>query len=157
MHSLKFSTDANPEKCKTKCIAFLHRDRDLNQMRLCGDPLPWVTHGKHLGNTIENKINGMKMDIRQKRAKFIAKNNELLQEFHFAHPKTKIELNRIYNNHFTGSPLWDLFNRETDMLCNSWNRSVRLMLGVPVTTHRYFLEPFSGLKYLKFTLFTRLG
>ena len=30
-----------------------------------------------------------------------------------------------------------------------------MMLGVPVTTHRYFLEPLSGLKYLKFTLFTR--
>ena len=54
-----------------------------------------------------------------------------------------------------GNPLWDLFNRETDMLCNSWNKSVRLMLGVPVNTHRYFLEPLSGLKHLKFTLITR--
>ena len=41
------------------------------------------------------------------------------------------------------------------MLCNSWNRSVRIMLGVPLTTHRYFLEPLSGLKHLKFTLISR--
>ena len=155
IHNLKFSTDANPLKCKTKCIAFLGRDRPLKQVVLCGNHLPWVNNGKHLGNTIENNINGMKMDIKQKRAKFIAKNNELNQEFHFAHPKTKIELNRIYNGHFTGSPLWDLFSRETEMLCNSWNKSVRLMLGVPLNTHRYFLEPLSGLKHLKFPLTTR--
>ena len=154
-HNLKFSTNENPEKCKTKCIAFLARDRPLKQVILCGDPLPWVEHGKHLGNTIENKINGMKMDTKQKRARYIEKNIELIQEFHFAHPKTKIELNRIYNGHFTGSPLWDLFNRETEMICNSWNKSVRLMLGVPLNTHRYFLEPLSGLKHLKVTLITR--
>ena len=29
------------------------------------------------------------------------------------------------------------------------------MLGVPLTTHRYFLEPLSGLKHLKVTLITR--
>ena len=55
----------------------------------------------------------------------------------------------------TGSPLWDLFSRETEMICNSWNRSVRIMLGIPFNTHRYFLEPVSGLKHLKFTLITR--
>ena len=115
-HNLKFSTNVNLEKCKTKCIAFLDRDRPLRQVILCGDPLPWVKHGKHLGNTIENRINGMKMDMKQKRARYIEKNIELLKEFHFAHPKTKIELNTIYNSHFTGSPLWDLFNRETETL-----------------------------------------
>ena len=59
----------------------------------------------------------MKLDIRQKRAKSLAKNYELLLESHFAHTKTKIEVNRSFNNHFTESPLWDLFNEETDMLC----------------------------------------
>ena len=97
----------------------------------------------------------MKMDIMNKRAKYIQKNNELMQEFYFCHPKTKIEINSIYNNHFTGSPLWDLFCRETDMLCNTWNKSVRIMLGVPLNTHRYFLEPLSGLRHLKFTLILR--
>ena len=41
------------------------------------------------------------------------------------------------------------------MICNSWNRSVRIMLGIPFNTHRYFLEPVSGSKHLKFTLITR--
>ena len=154
-HNLKFSTDANPAKCKTKCLAFLARDRPLGQVQLCGNPLPWVNHGKHLGNMLENKMNGMKKDIITKRANYISKNNEIMQEFYFTHPKTKLFVNQIYNGHFTGSPLWDLFSRETDMLCNSWNKSVRLMLGLPLTTHRYFLEPLAGLQHIKFTLISR--
>ena len=55
-HNLKFSTDPQPKKCKTKCIAFLKRQRDLPNLKLCGNNLPWVSSGKHLGNTIENKM-----------------------------------------------------------------------------------------------------
>ena len=154
-HNLRFSTDPNPAKCKTKCLAFLARERPLPQVFLCGNPLPWVSHGKHLGNTIENKMNGMKMDIRTKRAAYINKSNTLMQEFSHTHPRTKNEINRIYNNHFTGSPLWDLFRREADMLCNSWNKSVRIMFDVPLNTHRYFLEPLAEMRQLKFTLIKR--
>ena len=154
-HNLKFSTNANPAKCKTKCLAFLRRERPVPQVKLCGNPLPWVQHGKHLGNTIENKINGMKKDIMVKRATYIDKNVTLNQEFHYTHPRTKHEINGIYNNHFTGSPLWDLFSREAEMLYNSWNKSVRLMSKVPLQTHRYFLEHLSGTRHLKITLIKR--
>ena len=41
------------------------------------------------------------------------------------------------------------------MLCNSWNKSVRIMLGLPLNTHRYFLEPLTDLQHLKFTLISR--
>ena len=46
-HNLRFSTDKNPTKCKTKCMAFLLKDRPLPQLNLCGNPLPWVSSGKH--------------------------------------------------------------------------------------------------------------
>ena len=62
-HGLKFSTDTNPNKCKTKCIAFLKNERNLRTLKLCKNDLPWVTEGKHVGNNIENKMNGMKKDI----------------------------------------------------------------------------------------------
>ena len=75
-HDLKFSTDPNPKKCKTKCIAFMKKKRELPSIQLCGNSLPWVASGNHLGNTIENKIDGMKHDILVKRAKYITKNNE---------------------------------------------------------------------------------
>ena len=154
-HNLKFSTDPDPAKCKTKCMAFVQRERPLPQLRLCGNPLPWVTHGKHLGNNIENKMNGMKMDIRTKRANYIEKNNEIIKEFSYAHPRTRNDINRIYNNHFTGSPLWDLFCRDADMMFNTWNKSVRLMFDVPLQTHRYFLEPLAETRQLKYTLIQR--
>ena len=142
-------------KCKTKCLAFLQRERPLHQVKLCGNPLPWVTHGKHLGNSIENRINGMKMDIKTKRADYIDKNNNIIQEFSYTHPRTRNEINRIYNNHFTGSPLWDLFSREADMMCNTWNKSIRLMFDVPLQTHRYFIEELAETRQMKFTLIKR--
>ena len=39
-HGLKFSTDPNPKKSKTKCLAFLQKERELRPVVLCGDPLP---------------------------------------------------------------------------------------------------------------------
>ena len=148
-HNLRFSTDPNPNKCKTKCLAFLLRDRPLPSMHLCGNPLPWVTAGKHLGITISNKIDGMKTDILTKRAEYINKNNDILQEFSFSHPYTKIQINSIYNSHFTGSCLWDLFRKEAIMVENTWNVSMRLMLDIPRETHRYLIEPLSRTTHIK--------
>ena len=83
------------------------------------------------------------------RAAYIDKNNSINQEFFFAHPETKFELNRIYNSHFTGSCLWDLFSKETKMVENSWNVSFRIMYGLPRTTHRYFVEKISKKPHVK--------
>ena len=61
-HNLRFSTDPNPNKCKTKCMAFLNKARDLPSMFLCGNPLPWVTSLKHLGSTVTNKLDGCQQE-----------------------------------------------------------------------------------------------
>ena len=47
----------------------------------------------------------MQQDMKQKRAQFITKNNDLLQEFSFAHPDSILKMNQIYNTHFTGKHL----------------------------------------------------
>jgi hypothetical protein len=52
-----------------------------------------------------------KFHMKVKRANYIDKNIELNQEFYFAHPSTKVNLNQIYNSHHSGSPLWDLFGQ----------------------------------------------
>ena len=78
---LKFSTDPDPRKCKTKCIAFLKKRKDLPALQLCGNDLAWVASGKHLGVNLDDKMNGMKNDMRIKRAQFITKNNDLCQEY----------------------------------------------------------------------------
>ena len=40
-HNLKFSTDSDPKKCKTKCVAFMREERTLPRIILCGNCLPW--------------------------------------------------------------------------------------------------------------------
>ena len=154
-HNLKFSTDPDPLKCKTKCIAFLRRERPLPAVMLCGDRLPWVNSGVHLGNHFDSSYNGMARDTMTKRAQYIQKNCELLQEFSFAHPRTKILMNNMYNCHFTGCQLWDLFGKETEHFEKTWNVSVRKMLDLPVRTHKYLIEPISETKHLKRILIKR--
>ena len=119
------------------------------------DELPWVTSFTHLGCKIENKLDGMKKDIKEKRARFIQKNNEICQEFNFAHPNTKANLNWIYNSHFTGSPTWDLFCKEAEMLYSTWNVATRIMFGLDRKTHRYFIEPLGTRQHIKWALIQR--
>ena len=154
-HNLKFSTDKDPVKCKTKCLKYLHKDRFVKPLDLCGNPLPWVDGAKHLGNYIENKIDGLKKDMKIKRAGYIDKNNDILQEFSFCHPKTKFRLNMIYNSHFSGSCLWDLFCKESEMIEKSWNTSIRLMFDLPLETHTWFIEPVSESPHIKSVLIKR--
>ena len=97
----------------------------------------------------------MRQDICVKRANFINKNIELNQEFQFSHPSTKVKLKGIYNFHFTGSAIWDLFSREAIMLENTWNTAVRIMFDLPLQTHRNLIEPISKTKHLKFVLIER--
>ena len=154
-HNLKFSTDNNPIKCKTKTMAFLKTQKVLPHLELCGNPLPWTDKCKHLGTTITNKINGCEDDIRVKNAKYIEKNIELSQEFYFAHPATKLSINQIYNSHYSSSPLWDLFGDGALKIESSYNRSVKVMLGLPYETHRCLIEPLTGAKHVKKILIRR--
>ena len=61
-HNLKFSTDPDPKKCKTKCMAFFTKPKKLSNVYLCGNPLPWVDSLKHLGNMVSNQIDGGQID-----------------------------------------------------------------------------------------------
>ena len=138
-------------------LCFIRRSI-LKPIRLNGNNLPWINSPdtvKHLGNTIENVGDFLSSDIRQKRAQYIQRNNELLQEFHFANPQTKSEINQIYNMSFSGSPLWDLFSEDVISLEKTYNTSLRLIWDIPRETHRYFLEPVSNQCHLKFSLMKR--
>ena len=134
-HGLKFSTNEDPKKCKTKCIAFLTKKREIGELKLDRKKLPWVDDAKHLGNKVSNKCKRMKQDVMEKRAAYISKNNEIVQEFHFAHPKTLVKINNIFNSHFYGSTLWDLQSKEVDMVQKTWNVSQRVMHGLDRKTH----------------------
>ena len=73
-NNLKFSTDPNPAKSKTKCL-YMVGPKAKNPvyhvaMQLYGQDLPWVTHATHLGHELHQDCT-MDMDTRMKRANFI--------------------------------------------------------------------------------------
>ena len=95
--NLKFGTNADPNRSKTKCIMFTKRVRSQEPPKniiLDGHILPWVKQLKHLGHTIQSD-NSMSIDVVQKRGCFIAKMNSILQEFHFVGPDTLVRLMNI--------------------------------------------------------------
>ena len=151
-HNLKFSTDQDPKKCKTKCMAFLRRQRELPSMMLCDNPLPWVDKLLHLGNMVSNQIDGGQLDMKQKAARYIDKNCNINQEFGFAHPSCRILMNKIYNCHFSGCQTWDLFSQGAERFYGTYNRSVKVMADLPLATHRYLIEPLSGQPHMSITL-----
>ena len=93
--------------------------------------------------------------MRIKNAMYIEKNIDLNQEFHFAHPSTKLRVNSIYNSHYTSSPLWNLFGTGAQKIESSFNRSVKIMLDLPLGTHRYLIEPLTGEMHTKKVLISR--
>ena len=148
-HGLKFSTDPNPKKSKTKCISFLLNPRPLPKMRLCGNLLPWVDSIVHLGNTITNDAVLLEHDMSIKKARYISKNIELNQELHFAASQTKVYINNVYNNSWFGNVLWDLFSPACVKLESCWNRSIKIMMDLPWETHRGLIEPLSKTSHIK--------
>ena len=155
--SLKFSTNVNVQKSKTKCIIFHKGNLDTNNIApviLNGLPLPYVNSVVHLGNTLEVN-NSMTKDCNIKRAKFISKVHSLNQEFYFAHPNTVIELYNIYTCSFYGSNLWELYSDNVNKLYSSWNTAVKVLFKLPYSTHRYFIEPISEINHVKTMLCSR--
>ena len=72
-HGLSFSTDPDPQKSKTKCIAWLKNKRTLPNLVLCGNQLPWVDKIMLLGITLTNQKNILASDMNIKKAKYISK------------------------------------------------------------------------------------
>ena len=137
-------------------MAYLFKERELRKLKLCGNQLPWVSRGKHLGMRVDaSKDNLLTKDIIEKRARYIQSNNELMQEFSYASCSTKAFINRTFNSHAYGSTLWNLYGREANMLYNSWSTSIRKMFRLDRKTHRYLIEPISQMEHLKCAILKR--
>ena len=154
---LKFSTNINPDKSKTKCLIFSKRKVDSSKVPpvvLNGDPLPWVSQVKHLGNTLQCD-NTMRTDLAQKRGKLIGKLNSLSQEFYFVDPAVYVKILNTYAASFYGSSLWDLYSKDCERLFSAWNVAIRICFDVDRSTHRYFIEELSGSLHPKVMLCSR--
>ena len=154
-HNLQFSTNLVPAKSKCKCIAFGCSTEELPNLVLCNNKLPWVNTIKHLGTVLTNDKEILGKDVMQKRAAYVSRNNELLQEFHFAHPKSLVKINHIYNSSYYGCVLWNYQSKEVERIDKSWNVSMRKLLRLPFNTHRYFLEPISQSTHARYLFYSR--
>ena len=155
--NLQFSTNENPKKSKTKCLVFSKKAIErgnIEPIKLAGVPLPWVSQVKHLGNMLQQD-NSMKVDMGQKRGKFIGKMQSLFQEFSYVDPSTFMRIISIFNTSFYGSSLWDLFSTDCEKLYKSWNVTVRQVFNVHRCTHRYLIEAISGTVHPKVELLSR--
>ena len=142
-HGLRFSTDPDPRKSKTKCISWMRAPQLLPKMQLGVHELPWVDTIVHLGNTITNQVNVITTDMNLKMGRYVGKNIELNQEFSFAAQETKIRINNIYNSSWYGSVLWDLFSPASVKIKSAYNRSMKVTMKLHWATHRELIEPLS--------------
>ena len=154
---LKFSTNRDINKSKTKCLIFTKSVIDSNNFTpifLGGVALPYVSEVKHLGNVLQTN-NSMNKDCDIKRAKFISMIHSLNQEFHFVHPSQVVKLYKIYATSFYGSSIWNLYCDNVSRLYTSWNVAIRILFKLPRETHRYFIEPLSESIHVKTMLCSR--
>ena len=155
--NLKFGTNINPDKSKTKCLVFTKSRKvntNIKEVSLGDHLLPWVKEVKHLRHTLQQD-NSMKIDINLKRGAFIGKTNSLLQEFHYADPQVLLKLIQTYACNIYGSNIWDLFSPECNKLYTSYNVTLRNILNLPRTTHRYVLECLTDMPHLYVQLLSR--
>ena len=134
-------------------LGFL-KEQKIKKVNLDGHALPWVKEVKHLGHTLQVD-NSMKIDVNLKRGAFIGKANALLQEFHFADPHVLLRLLQSYACCVYGSNTWDLFSTECNRLYTSYNVTLRNIMNLPRTTHRYVLECLTDIPHLYVQLLSR--
>ena len=142
-NNLKFSTDSDPSKSKTKCL-YMVGSRVKNPvypapLQLYGRDLPWVSHATHLGHELSQDCT-MDMDTRMKRAAYIKNSTDTRSEFAFALPSQVLNAIKVYCAHFYGSPLWDLYGVMANQVYKSWNTTVKLVWDLPRSTHNFFVE-----------------
>ena len=140
--NLKFSTDPDPEKSKTKsifvCGRAVSKQKPVN-LTLDGEQLPWVESAAHLGHIL-HQSGSMEKDIRSKRASFIDESVQVRESFEFASPVEVLQAVKLYVGSHYGSMLWDLDSDMAGQYFNAWNTCVKLTWQVPRATHRYFVD-----------------
>jgi len=156
-HNMKFSTNTDVKKSKTKCIIFSKKKSDrlnIANIILNDTPLPFVDNFKHLGMNV-NWDNSFDIDCDNKRCKFVGKVHSLTQELYFATPDVMFKLLNTYCTSFYGSNCWDLYSNNCERLYKAWNVACRIILKLDFKTHRYLIESLSNCIHPKVMLSSR--
>ena len=143
---LKFSTDPNPAKSKSKSIYMVGRRAGLQKpaaLVLSGQDLPWVEHATHLGHEF-HQDGTLEMDTRMRRASFIGCCLEVQEAFSFASPNNTLGAVKLYCGDLYGGMLARLDSTAATQLMNCWGITVKDVWDVPRATHRVYARWLSG-------------
>ena len=141
LHNIKFSTDVNPAKSKSKALFIVgHNGKVQKPVPLILDEkeLPYVEKCDHLGHILD-VTGSINQDYRVKRAEYIGQTVKLREQFQFAHPAEKIQAIEKNCTHFYGNSLWDLRSEAASMIYSSWRSSVKLAWGLPRNSKNFLI------------------
>ena len=141
-YNIKFSTDADPRKSKSKCIFMVGKANNIVKpvpLQLCGQDLPWVDTATHLGHELHCS-GTMEHDSNVARARFIDQNVEVRQTFGFASPAEVVRALQVYCTSFYGSMLWDFRSDKAQQFFNSWTTGIKLAWNCPRSTRTYLVQ-----------------
>ena len=142
-NNIRFSTDPNPSKSKTKAIYVTGpRGGGLQKpapLLLCGRALPWVARAEHLGHAL-SEDGTMRQDASEKRARFIDMSVKIRETFSFAHPAEQLQAVMKYCTSIYGSNLYNFEDDEFGMICGAWKTGVKLAWGVHRGCRTYLVQ-----------------
>ena len=134
---LVFSTDSDPNKSKTKCVAFTGTNREIVHpapIILDGERLPW-------GHVLHQSLS-MEADSVRARACFMSRASDIRDNLYFSHPEQRIQAIQLYCCDGFGAMLWDLSAGYSESFFKAWNVQARLAWHVPRETHTNLVEHF---------------
>ena len=136
-YSNEFMLTFNPSKCAL--IVFADRGFDTSQIeiKLFADPVPIVDNFKHLGHNVSNKGNMANFENIIKDVK--VKTNILCNEFFMLGHDAKALLFNSQNLSLYGCQLWNLEDRNMNLLCKTWRKCCRWLLKLHPQTHNNLL------------------
>ena len=110
---------------------------------LNGVRLPWREKAVHLGHTLHQDLT-LDADVKEKRARFIAKSVEVRSQFAFAAPPQILKAVQILACDAYGSMLWRLDSPAASSFFNAHTSCVRRVYRLPLNTFTFLVEGHLG-------------
>lgn len=139
---------------KTVGIYFGRSNRVEGFAALNGVRIEWQEKVKHLGNVIATSLTD-EDDCKAKKSIFIGSVNRLIANFKHLGSNLKARLFNSYCSCFYGAQMWKLRCSTVREIFTAWNKGVRALLRLPLTTHRWLLGPLAGCAYVEQQLTSR--
>ena len=143
-HNIKFSTDSDPCKSKSKAIYVTGLQGSALPkpvpVVLCGQALgPWIARAEHLGYAL-SEDGTMRRDAVERQAQFIDSSVKIKGTFHFAHLDEQLQALEKYCTSVYGSNLYNFDSNKFSMICSAWKTGVKLTWGVHWVCRTYLVQ-----------------